>query len=241
MKKVCLLLLIAFLFCNFNLLAQSKGSTKDKKAESSGTIDVFGNEQSTTTNNSNTNKNSKKPNFEDVYMLKIDIIQPLFGNIIFSLEKNFTNRFGAELSAGPTLSTALSDLAKLFDEFSGAEKGESDFGLYYGAQIKYYTDSYYSPEGFYCGLGFRQSTLKWKELPTIQFIDYSAKETKITEFLRITLGYTGIYDRFVSDWYLGIGIRQNTKSYYSYSNTIYPDKTSKAIGFTFGYKLGISF
>lgn len=241
MKNKLYLLVTCITFINFYSFGQSK--PKNPPPKKSEVIDVFGNDpnSSNDVNFSPTNSNAK--NFKASNMLKLDVVQPFLGNFIFSFERNLTKRLGAELTAGPTLGTAVTNIINWFDDVDTEEFGAAEFGLYYGGQIKYYTDGYDAPEGWYLGLGFRRSQANYKKVDAASiFQETSLKTIKNTEFARISIGHTSFWDKLVSEYYITIGLKKSIKEYYNYkTNGITTLDGNNAFGFSFGYKLGISF
>ncbi|MBK7225645.1 MAG: hypothetical protein WAS56_03530 [Saprospiraceae bacterium] len=235
MKIKLYLLLLFFTFMSIYSFAQTK--PKNPPPKKSDVIDVFGNEIN------NSSEPTNDGGFKATNMLKLDIVQPFLGNFLFSFERTLMRRLGAELTAGPTLGTTISKAISLFDEFDNDTKGASKFGLYYGAQLKYYTDVYDAPEGWYFGLGFKHSNTKFEKLEIGNFLpSQSLKSIKNIEYARISIGYTNIWDRFVSEYYITLGLKKTAKEYYNYkTNGITSVDGNNDFGFSFGYKLGISF
>ena len=145
----------------------------------------------------------------------------------------------------PTDSKKENESINVFDtdDFSSDDDGNPKFGPYASFQLKYYTDAYDSPEGWFVGLGARYSSFGHDPLEDASLGSSSQSESRI-DLLRVTFGKTVIWDRFVNEWYVGGGIKQTSSTRYEYTTGTYTtsEATKKSgLFLTFGYKLGIYF
>jgi hypothetical protein len=249
MKPFYFLITFSILFSFHSIECQAQKKTKSstptkKETPKSEVIDVFGNPEVSEPTSS---KKKSTPVTEQKNMIKLDLVQSILGNVILSYERVLTERFGVEVGVG--LSRPNIDLVKIIEDLDDhTQYGSSVFGPYFGADIKYYTDSYDSPEGIYVALGGAYSKFGREPIKSNGVVWTSGstqKDVTRLDLIRVKFGSTNIWDRFVSDWYVGLGLRQTQETNYLYkANGTYdvstPDKKNN-IFFTVGYKLGIYF
>lgn len=234
--NLSLLILVSALGIAFG---QKKTNNKPKPETKSEVIDVFGNADNSASKGTNT-----KSNYEPKNLLKFDIWQIFNGYFIINYERMLSKRFGLEIGLGPSSPSSLVEALMEFEEES-YEVGPGKIGTYGSIMLKYYTSNYDAPEGFYFAIGSRYSMLKWDPLKNGSFNTQSLKSYTRKDLLKLHVGYTATWDQFVSEWYIGAGLKNTVQSIYDYNQGGTPkeinlDKES-GFGYTIGYKLGIIF
>ncbi|MBL0237203.1 MAG: hypothetical protein IPQ02_11465 [Saprospiraceae bacterium] len=243
MRSNLIFLLLTFLIC-FDVSAQNKGkkSSDKEKEPKSEIIDVFGKEADSP---SNANRRSPENEIDMRNMLKFELLELVNGNLVLNYERVLTNRLGVELGIGTKFSNNIlnSFAEELFDE--ELIYGKANYGPYFSGQIKYYTDNYDAPEGIYVSLGTRFSSITFEPAKDNSFNEYSTKSSKRLDLLSLGCGGINIWDRFVSEYYIKVGLKKNTVVDYDYSipgkYTVSDPVTESKVFFTIGYKIGIYF
>ena len=157
-----------------------------------------------------------------------------------------SSRLGIELGGG--LSYSRYEILPFLSEIEDADVsyGNQKFGPYLSALLKYYTDNNDAPEGYFVGLGTRYSSFSFEPRVDYFYNGFTSLEScKRLDLLRILFGHTYIWDRFVSEAYIGTGIKKVTEVAYIYSRAnVYqksPAVSKNGLFFTFGYKFGMYF
>ena len=239
MNQYFKILLLFFTFNTTFIFSQNDNPPTDSKKENE-SINVFD-----TDNSSNKKAKKSTKNYQEMNMIKLDLLQIAAANIIFSYERVLNNRLGIELGLGASYPAKALGVLSFWesDDFSSDDDGNPKFGPYASFQLKYYTDAYDSPEGWFVGLGARYSSFG-HDPPEDASLGSSSKSESRIDLLRVTFGKTVIWDRFVNEWYVGGGIKQTSSTRYEYTTGTYTtsEATKKSgLFLTFGYKLGIYF
>jgi hypothetical protein len=188
--------------------------------------------------------------------LKINLLGVVAGDVALYYERVLSPHFSVETGLGITLPTLK--VGKYL-------KDSGYLGLDYGEQVvldKANTSPFASlafryfpskrerdiPEGIYFSLG-----TQWRKYSFNTHLDNESAPflpqksiTQHFDYLRITIGKSKMNDRFISDYYVGLALRNTIKSSYLYdianNYEITPYRVpSLAPSIVIGYKLGFGF
>lgn len=199
---------------------------------------------------------NEKSSIEVQNTLKINLLGLIAGDVPLYYERVLSPHVSVEAGLGITLPTLRAGRYL---------QNEGLFGFNYGEQVvldKANTNPFVSlafryfpskgesdiPEGFYFSVG----TL-WRKYSFDSHLDnenFPFKPQKSTtqhfDYIRITLGKSSMTNRFITDYYIGLSLRNTVKSSYLYDETnnyeIVPYSVkSFAPSILIGYRLGFGF
>jgi hypothetical protein len=233
MNRLSIYLFMFFVIFNgINVVAQTNKKSKTTKKETS--VNVFGQDEQDVSQNKNRSTHSSDNQMAN--MIKIDVAQMAMRNYLLSYERQINSRFGIEVVGG-----ASSNFQSLMEwgEIIENEVNGYKFGPYFAGNFKYYTDSYLTPEGIYLGLGFRHSFSNYENVPL--GLNGLIDSRSITEFIRLSLGYTSFIDKFTYEMALFGNMRQIRETGSQRINNMMTPYSNSVIKPNFGLNIKIGF
>lgn len=255
MKKTALLSLLFMGLLPFALLAQKGKPAKKKDDKKKDNIEIIEIKEDEDDND----YFERKKESQELNILKINPFAAIGGVFPIYFERVLGPHFSVEVAAGPTLHTNAQLLAEIL-----SENGDFDENLVYQKKIgfvgkigfRYYPSKRdLAPDGFYMSGELQYQNFKRTTFGYDSFGGAASSGTvydvklKKTDFVRVIAGWTSVYDNFVSEYFVGFGLRQKDidRLDYSYDGqtgtyTNLPTSSSEILpAFLLGWKIGFSF